>query len=191
MVYFVHDFDSKSFYLFWIWKRIMVRTCVQSVCAECTFTLVLLCFLTKLFLDLLATRRKFCTLFYTEFIVFLLFLDAQNPRSLGCYKEILHFLQSVLGSLVYVFACVKIMTIFCYSLPFKMFQDSFGWDSGVFWAFWGGLLVAVFFIVLAGVQIMTIFSRSLSSKVLQNSFGRPRGLLGLLWSSLCSYHLDF
>ena len=59
--------------------------------------------------------------FYTDFTIALFCLNAQIAISLRFYTELLHFLESIWGSILYVFAGVEIMTIFCYSLYAKMF----------------------------------------------------------------------
>ena len=106
-----------------------------------------------------------CTVF-TDFILFLIFVETQIAISLEFYMELLHVLERLGGFLFYVFAGVEIITILCCCLYAKMSS----------WAFWGGRLVAscswllsgLVFIVLAGVQIMTISSYSLYAEMLQN-----------------------
>ena len=50
--------------------------------------------------------------FYTDLSIFLIFWDDQIAIMLGLYRGVLHFLESLLVVIFYIFAGVEIMAIF-------------------------------------------------------------------------------
>ena len=153
------------FFCFWIRNTRGSNTCVRCARRVHFYYGFIMILDAKPFWSLRATRRRFCVLVLKDVIVFLPFLESQIAISLGLDRDLVHFLETFWEVLCYDFASVKIMTMFCYSLPSQMLRNSF-WRPCVFSGLLEGLLVVFgsrlvwgcFFIVLAGIQTMTIFS---------------------------------
>ena len=139
---------------------------MRSVRAKCTFIVVLKDAWLEVVLGPSGIQGPILCICYLVFILFLVFLDPQTPRSLGSYRDFLHCLERFGTDIFYVFAGVNIMTILCYSSLLKMLQNSFRWP----WRLLGVLgesLGSLLFLVCLGI----IFHR----------FWWPWRLLGLLW----------
>ena len=125
----LHTVSTQNrFFWYWIWKKFVAWTCLQSVHAVFTFFMVLRWFLMWSRFGGSGPPGTDFVYFHTDAIIFLILLDAQIAISLGFYMELLHFIER--HGVVIFYVCAGVDG-FLLQIIAKMLQNLFWWPRSL------------------------------------------------------------